>query len=61
MSKIILTSDGIDSKEIYDYFDNIVNKDVKIGIITTAKDEKENAKGPQRHKKLFRKMFKFCC
>ncbi len=56
MSKIILTSDGIDSKEIYDYFDNIVNKDVKIGIITTAKDEKENAKGPQRHKKLFIKM-----
>lgn len=56
MGKVILTSNGIDSKELYDYFDSIVNKNVKIGIITTAKDEKENAKGPQRHKKIFQRM-----
>ncbi len=56
MSKIILTSDGIDSKELYEYFNNIVDKNLRIGIITTAKDEKEKANGPQRHKKLFLNM-----
>lgn len=53
MSKIILTSDGIDSKEVYDLFDGCVNCNSKVAIITTAKDEKEKAKGPIKSKKLF--------
>lgn len=53
MSKIVLTSDGIDSQEILNFFKQNVNSKTKVAIITTAKDEKENANGPQQHKKIF--------
>lgn len=50
MSKIILTSDGIDSKEVYNLFNSYVNCNSKVAIITTAKDEKEKANGPKKSK-----------
>lgn len=56
MSKIILTSDGIDSKEVYDLFDSCISNNSKIAIITTAKDEKEKANGPIKSKRLFLEM-----
>lgn len=56
MGMIILTSDGIDSKEIYDEFKKVISNRTKVAIITTAKDEKENAKGPKRSSKQFKNM-----
>ncbi len=56
MGKIILTSNGIDSNEIYNLFKSFIKDDFKIAIITTAKDEKENANGPQKAKRIFLKM-----
>lgn len=56
MGKVILTADGIDTQQIYDEIVKCVNPNTKVGIITTAKPEKENRKSPQNHKKLFENM-----
>ena len=53
MAKLILTSHGLDSKEIYQEFVECVTPETKVAYVTTAKDEKENSKGPQKAKRQF--------
>lgn len=53
---LILTSDGIDSKEIEEQFKKIINTKTRIAIITTAKNEKEKSNGAQKIYKQFYEM-----